>query len=249
MCGRYTSTSSPSALAEHFHVEEVRLAETAVDYNVTPRAEMPVVAESQGRRVLDLVRWGLVPSWAKDLSIGDRLINARAESLATKPAYRKAFERRRCLVPADGFYEWQKLAGGKRKQPYYIHGRDGEPLAFAGLWEVWHDPNDDDAPRIRTFVIVTTDANATLRPLHDRMPAILPESAWDTWLDRDNHDTVALQRFLVPAPDDALVAYPVSTLVNRPQNNGAELIAPLPDDEVGAEPGAGDAAGGETLFA
>ena len=152
MCGRYVSVSSPTILAERFHVDEVagRPRRTEPNYNVAPRAEVPVVAESQGARVLDLVRWGLVPSWAKDLSIGDRLINARAETVATSNAYKRAFEKRRCIVPADGFYEWQKLEGKKQKQPWFIRRRDGEPLAFAGLWEIWHDPAiGDDAPRIR----------------------------------------------------------------------------------------------------
>lgn len=227
MCGRYVSVSSPTILAERFKVEQVRVTETEHNYNVTPRAEVPVVAESHGERVLDLVRWGLVPSWAKDIKIGDRLINARADKLAASNAYKRAFARRRCIVPADGFYEWQVVEGKKQKQPWFIRRRDGEPLAFAGLWEIWHDPNDPDqenAPRVRSCVIITTDPNEVLAPIHDRMPVVLSESAWDEWLDADNHDTDRLQRLLVPAPPAEFEAWPVPLLVNKPANNGPELI-------------------------
>ncbi len=230
MCGRYVSVSSPTILAERFKVAEVRIKEPEQNFNVTPRTEVPVVAESQGERVLDLVRWGLVPSWAKDLKIGDRQINARAEKVATSNAYKRAFAKRRCIIPADGFYEWQVVAGKKQKQPWFIRRRDGEPLAFAGLWEVWHDPNDPDqenAPRLRTCVIITTDANDALRPIHDRMPVVLPESAWDEWLDRDNQDTDRLQRLLVPAPPQEFETWQVPLLVNKPANNGPELVEPV----------------------
>jgi putative SOS response-associated peptidase YedK len=230
MCGRYVYVSSPTILAERFKVAEVRIKEPEQNFNVTPRTEVPVVAESQGERVLDLVRWGLVPSWAKDLKIGDRQINARAEKVATSNAYKRAFAKRRCIIPADGFYEWQVVAGKKQKQPWFIRRRDGEPLAFAGLWEVWHDPNDPDqenAPRLRTCVIITTDANDALRPIHDRMPVVLPESAWDEWLDRDNQDTDRLQRLLVPAPPQEFETWQVPLLVNKPANNGPELVEPV----------------------
>jgi len=232
MCGRYVSVSSPTILAERFGVEEVRVEATEPNYNVTPRTEVPVVAESQGHRVLDLVRWGLVPSWAKDMSIGDRQINARAERITTANAYKRAFERRRCIIPADGFYEWETLESElkrKPKRPWFFRSRDGEPLGIAGLWEIWHDPKvGDDAPRIRTCVIITTEANALVAPIHDRMPVLLPESSWDTWLDRENHDTGALQKLLVPAADAVLERWAVSTLVNKPDNNGPELLEPAP---------------------
>jgi len=182
--------------------------------------------------VLDRVRWGLVPSWAKDLSIGDRLINARAEGLASKPAYRRAFERRRCLMPADGFYEWRVIPGRKQKQPYFIARADREPMVFAGLYEVWRDRSDADAPWVRSCVIVTTDANEKLAPIHDRMPVVLPETAWGEWLDPDNHDTTTLTRLLVPAPADEFLAYPVSTLVNKPGNQGPELLDPVPEADT-----------------
>ena len=231
MCGRYVSVSSPTILAERFHVEEVRAGATEANYNVTPRAEVPVVAESDGRRVLDLVRWGLVPSWAKDLSVGDRMINARAERLSKSNAYKRPFERRRCIVAADGFYEWQAVEGKKQKQPWFFRRRDGEPLAFAGLWEIWHDRAlGDDAPRVRTCTIITTEPNDLMRPIHDRMPVILPESVWDTWLDAENHDVQSLGQLLVPAPSEELERWPVTTLVNKPANNGPELLEPPPVD-------------------
>jgi putative SOS response-associated peptidase YedK len=186
--------------------------------------------------VLDLVRWGLVPSWAESLSIGDRQINARAERIRTANAYKRAFARRRCIIPADGFYEWQTIEptvhaarAKKIKQPWFFRRRDGEPLAFAGVWEIWHDPaQGEDAPRIRTCSIITTQANALVAPVHHRMPVLLPESAWAEWLNRANHDVEALHRLLVPAPVDELEAWPVTTLVNKPENNGSELLDPAP---------------------
>jgi putative SOS response-associated peptidase YedK len=184
--------------------------------------------------VLDLVRWGLVPSWAESLSIGDRQINARAERIRTASAYKRAFARRRCIIPADGFYEWQTISGDDRpkkkiKQPWFFRRRDGEPLAFAGVWEIWHDPaGGDDAPRVRTCSIITTRANELVAPVHDRMPVVLPESAWAEWLDRENRDIDRLHRLLVPAPVDELDAWPVTTLVNKPENNGPELVEPAP---------------------
>ena len=247
--------SSPTILAERFQVETVRVAEAPEpNYNVTPRADVPVVAVSKGERVLDLVRWGLVPSWAKDVKIGDRLINARAETVQTSNAYKRAFAKRRCIIPADGFYEWQKLeqrvtgdaseaTGGERsakstrktgrpvKQPWFFRRRDGEPLAFAGLWEIWHDPAvGDDAPRIRSCVIITTEANDVVGKVHDRMPVVLPESAWNEWLDGENHDVAKLQQLLVPSPSAEIDAWPVTTLVNKPDNNGPELLEPASVD-------------------
>ena len=231
MCGRYVSVSSPTILAERFHVEEVRAEATDANYNVTPRAEVPVVAESHGHRVLDRVRWGLVPAWAKSLAAGDRMINARAETLLTSNAYKRPFERRRCIVPADGFYEWQAIEGHKQRRPWFIRRRDGEPIAFAGLWSIWHDRRlGEDAPRIRSCTIITTEPNDLMRPIHDRMPVILAESDWDTWLDDENHDVEALRGLLVPAPSDDLESWPITTRVNKPVNNGPELLERAPVD-------------------
>lgn len=226
MCGRYVQVSSPTLLAERFHVDEVAVPEQVdADYNVAPRKPvLSVVQRAPQARVLEEMRWGLVPSWAKDAKIGDRLINARAESLAEKPAFRQAFRHRRCILPADGFYEWQVVSGQQQKHPMFIHGRDGEPLAFAALWEAWRDRDDPDAPWIRSCVIVTTRANATMAPVHDRMPVILPESAWDTWLDPAVDDPALLTGLLVPAADDLIEMWPVSTRVNSVRNNGPELV-------------------------
>lgn len=225
MCGRYVTVSSPALLAERFDVTEIRPSELEPSYNVAPRADVPVVAERHGERVLDVVRWGLIPSWAKDRSIGDRLINARAETITTSNAFKRAFERRRCIVPADGFYEWQKIEGQRIKQPWFFRRRDGEPLAFAGLWEIWHDRTEgDDAPRVRTCTIITTTPNEVIAPIHDRMPVVLAESAWDTWLDVENRDTASLAGLLAPMPAAEIEAWTVSTLVNKADNNGPELL-------------------------
>jgi putative SOS response-associated peptidase YedK len=245
MCGRYVSVSSPSLLASYFGAEEVRTADVEANYNVTPRAEVPIVAVSRDVRVLDRVRWGLVPFWAKDISIGDKLINARSETITEKPAYRRAFERRRCIIPADGFYEWRAVEeersaaflaegvpGGrsdpktraKKRQPYFIRRLDGEPLAFAGLWESWYDPAQDEPERLRSCAIVTTVANDELAPLHHRMPVVLPAPVWDTWLDPSERDVEALRRLCLPLPDGELRFHPVSMLVNKPDNNGPELV-------------------------
>jgi putative SOS response-associated peptidase YedK len=231
MCGRYVSVSSPTILAERFHVEELRTGTTEANYNVTPRADVAVVADSRGHRVLDLARWGLVPSWARSLAVGDRMINARAETVLTNNAYKRPFERRRCVVPADGFYEWQRIEGQKVRRPWFIRRRDGEPIAFAGLWSIWHDRHlGDDAPRIRSCTIITTEPNDLMREIHNRMPVILPESVWDNWLDPENHDTQALRQLLVPSPPDELERWPITTRVNKPDHNGPELLERAPVD-------------------
>jgi putative SOS response-associated peptidase YedK len=249
MCGRFVTASSPALIADRFAVDDVDATvapDSEPDFNVSPRRNVLAVrarARDQGdaedgepQRVLSRLRWGLVPSWAKELKIGDRMINARAETVASKPAYRRAFANKRCLIPADGFYEWKAgtASGGQkpRKQPYFIHRKDGEPLAFAGLWETWKVPEDrpeneqdvaGDDGWLRSCVIVTTTANDLMAPIHNRMPVILPESAWEQWLDPDEHDVDALAKLLVPAPNALLEAYPVSTAVNNARNNGPEL--------------------------
>jgi putative SOS response-associated peptidase YedK len=224
VCGRYVQASSPTMLGEQFGVEEIAVPpEREADYNVAPRKEVLMVVERPGApRTLEQVRWGLVPWWAKDPSVGDRLINARAETIATKPAYQESFRRRRCIVPADGFYEWQAAPG--RKQPMFVHARDGEPLAFAGLWDSWRDPAAPDGERMVTNVVVTTEANHTMRAVHDRMPVILPASLWDAWLAPEEADPAELEAFLVPAPDDLLELRPVGPKVGDVRNNGPELV-------------------------
>jgi putative SOS response-associated peptidase YedK len=247
MCGRFVSVSSPQLLAQHFGVTESVLPEHDADYNVTPRADVLIVRERLPRspsdgavaRVLSAVRWGLVPSWADDPKLGDRMINARAESVVTKPAFRRAFAKRRCIVPADAFFEWKVgerparehgAATGRHapRQPHCVRRLDGEPMAFAGLWEIWRDPSvaDADAPDawLRSCTIVTTRANGVLAPIHDRMPVVLGDDHWDEWLDPANHDVAALEHLLVPAPDDWVEAYPVSPRVNSPRNNDPDLV-------------------------
>lgn len=168
------------------------------------------------------MRWGLIPRWAKDASIGNRLINARAETAAEKPSFREAFRRRRCLIPADGFYEWKKEADGK--QPWLIRRMEGKGFAFGGLWERWNGP---EGP-VESFTILTTSPNATVGPLHDRMPVIVAPAAFDLWLDPEVDGPLLLENILRPAPDDLLEAHPVSRLVNSPANDEPACIAPLP---------------------
>ncbi|MFQ5556637.1 MAG: SOS response-associated peptidase, partial [Acidimicrobiales bacterium] len=187
--------------------------------------------------------WGLVPFWAEDPGVGSRMINARAETLAVKNAYKRPFARRRCIVPADGFYEWRKIEGRKRKQPMFISRVDGEPMAFAGLWEVWRDRDhvDDrgEPLELLSCTIITGEANETVAPVHDRMPVMLPPGAWSSWLDHDNHDIETLGKLLVPVPAELIRVHPVSTEVNNVRNNGAHLTAPVPDPEQTLESGPG----------
>lgn len=217
------------------------------DYNVAPTKLVPAVIERHPhgapeetavRRLL-AVRWGLVPSWAKDLSIGNRLINARAETVHEKPSFRRAFARRRCLLPADGFYEWytgEREGGGKpRKQPFFIRPKDGGMMAMAGLYELWRPP---DGEWVWTCTVITTQAPDDLGRIHERMPMIVERDGWSDWLDPDRTDPEDVRRLLVPAMAGGMEAYPVSTAVNNVKNNGPELILPLPDDEAGP-PGAG----------
>lgn len=220
MCGRYSLSASGEKLAEQFQLAEI--PELAPRYNIAPTQEVAVVRQCAEGRQLALLRWGLIPSWAKDPSIGARMINARAETVAEKPAFRSAFVRRRCLVPADGFYEWKRTAGGK--QPFFFQMRDGRPLAFAGLWEQWKSP---DGGQIESYTILTTDANELLRPVHDRMPVILPPDAYDLWLDPDVQKPNVLLALLHPYPEEAMTAYPVSMRVNSPANDDPQCIAPV----------------------
>jgi putative SOS response-associated peptidase YedK len=229
VCGRYTSTTAPADLAEHFGVEEIKAEPLDPSWNVAPTQDVYAIAERGGVRQMGTFRWGLVPSWAKNPSVGAKMINARAEGLATKPAYRAALIRRRCIIPADGFYEWQVVEAGPKpvKQPYAIRHRDGRPLAFAGLWEVWRDPTVPDGDGlVRTCAIITTAANELLAPVHNRMPVVLPPESWSTWLDREFQDSTALSTKLVAAPSDHFELWPVGTLVNHAQANGPELWEP-----------------------
>lgn len=244
MCGRFVSSSPPDELARYFGAEPPA---TVLDpsYNVAPTNDVYAVTADGGIRRIDAYHWGLVPRWAKDPKVGSRMINARAETLATKNAYKAAFKRRRCVIPADGFYEWQRRAdsAGKapRKQPHYICSENGEPLAIAGLWETWRGPTKEpagDGPSetssdtLQSCTIITTTPNEKMARLHDRMPVLLPASSWDAWLDPDNDDLETLGKLLVPAPPELIRTYPVSTSVNSVRNKGPELIDPV---EVTAE--------------
>ncbi|QYG92954.1 SOS response-associated peptidase [Iamia sp. SCSIO 61187] len=245
MCGRFVSSSSPADLASYFGAEGTVDEALEPTYNVAPTTDVYVVHADGGVRRVDAFHWGLVPGWAKDPKVGNRMINARAETLATKGAFKPAFRRRRCIVPADGFYEWKKLPGQKRKQPYFIHRPDDEPFAFAGLWEVWRGPQGDDGAaesteQLRSTTIITTAANEPMRAIHDRMPVVLPPSAWDAWLDPENDDIDTLGRLLVPAPPSLITMHPVSTDVGNVRNQGPHLIEAIPAEatvEHGGDPG------------
>jgi putative SOS response-associated peptidase YedK len=223
MCGRYTLTAPGEIVAEIFELVDV--PPILPRYNLAPTQEGAVVrvVAPGAPRTLAALRWGLIPYWAQDPKIGNRLINARAESLVDKPAFRDSFERRRCLVPADGFYEWKKL-DAKVKQPYLIHRQDRRPFGFAGLWSSWRSP---DAGRVETFTIITTAPNGLMRPLHDRMPAILDPSDFAAWLDPANRNVSRLQSLLVPAPDGGWQATPVSRAVNHADHDAPDCIEPL----------------------
>ncbi|MEY2452389.1 MAG: hypothetical protein QOD92_1963 [Acidimicrobiaceae bacterium] len=232
MCGRFVSSSPPDELAKYFDVEAVAETVFEPNYNVAPSLDVFVVVETGGMRRLDSFRWGLVPFWAKDPTTGNKMINARAESVAVNNAYKRAFTKRRCLIPADGFYEWKQVPGQKAKQPYFIHRTDGEPMAFAGLWEIWRPA--DDAERttdpLRSCTIITGEPNEKVADIHDRMPVMLPPSAWEAWLDPANDDLDALGKLLVPAPSSLLALHPVSRAVSNVRENGPELIEPAPPD-------------------
>lgn len=223
MCGRYFLTRPPAALARLFRTVDP-VPNHPARYNVAPTQDSLVVRRNPdtGARHLDLLRWGLVPIWAKDPSIGSRMINARAESLAEKPAFRDAYARRRCLVPIDGFYEWAEVPGQRRKQPYAVAMADGSPMALAGLWERWRAP---DGSILRSFTVVTCPANQRLARLHERMPVVLPESAWPLWLGEAEGDPASV---LVPMDGGAFRVWPVSTRVNAVREDDAGLLEPDP---------------------
>jgi putative SOS response-associated peptidase YedK len=226
MCGRFTQQRPSAELAALFAAED--LADSPGErYNLAPQQLGLVVVERDDlRRAIVPYRWGLIPSWAKDAKIGNRLINARVETVASTPAFRASFQKRRCIVPADGFYEWERMTPEIR-QPNLIRRTDGEPMAFAGLWSIWRDPAEPESELLRTFTIITTAANATLEPIHDRMPAILPASSWESWLGPTPAEPGELLALLRPAPDDLLERFPVSKRVNNARNEGPDLVIPL----------------------
>jgi putative SOS response-associated peptidase YedK len=242
MCGRFVSASPPDEIARYFDAE---VPETALDpsYNVAPTDDVYVVHVDGSTRRIEPMHWGLVPFWAKDPSIGNKMINARAESLATKSAFKSPLAKRRCLIPADGFYEWMEVPGQKRKQPMFIHRSDGEHLAFAGLWSVWRDPNasreerDAGSGTLRSCTIITGEANDKIRPVHDRMPVMLPRDAWETWLDPAIQDIEVATKLLVPVSSSFVDLYPVSTDVNDVRTEGPHLMERVDPTGGGDRPG------------
>lgn len=231
MCGRFVATATPAQLADYLRVDDVRTEALDASWNVAPTDRVYAVAERKpepdqsAQRLLGSYQWGLVPFWAKDAKGGARMINARAETLESK--FRRTFERRRCLLPADGFYEWEKRDDGT-KQPWFIHRADGAPMVFAGLWEVWkpEGAGPEDEP-LRTCSIVTTDANELVAPIHDRMPAVISPQDWDLWLDRDVTDPTQVRHLVAPADPRQFDMFEVSTAVNSVRNNSGELILPI----------------------
>lgn len=214
MCGRYSLKTSPDELIRDFGLSEIPPIEAR--YNIAPAQTLPVIRLSHetGKRECVLMRWGLVPFWADDPKVGYRTINAKAETAAKSPAYRAAFRYRRCLVPADGFFEWKKV--GRFKQPMYIHRKDDRPFAFAGLWEHWQRATGEP---LDTYTILTGDPNDVVRPIHNRMPVIVNPDAYDRWLDPAFKDPKAVQALLGPYPSTDLIADPISTRINNPRND------------------------------
>jgi len=231
VCGRYVSATPPDLLSEQFEAQlpdPPPIAEPR--WNVAPGTDVYAVATSRssGSRRLGRFRWGLVPNWARDRSIANRLINARAESILTRPAFRRTLARRRCILPADAFYEWKRRPGG-RSEPFLVRRRDGDLMALAGLWEVWWEEGQDRATAepLRTCAIVTTRANGVVGAIHDRMPVVLERSEWDVWLDPAIEDVDELRGLLVPLPDDEVEMLAVGQAVNDVRNEGPELIEPI----------------------
>ena len=231
MCGRFTLTSDTEALSQTFFNFEIPVNLSA-RYNISPTQDVAVIAnkstdtmESLNAKQVEFFHWGLIPSWAKDPKIGNRMINARSETLSEKPSFRNAYKHRRCLILADGYYEWQKIPGDRLKQPVYIRLKSQKPFALAGLWETWQ-PEGMDEP-LRSCTIITCPPNDLLEEIHHRMPVILPQDAYAKWLASDEQSTDALQPLLIPYSDEEMEAYPVSRFVNRPTNDSPECVAPF----------------------
>jgi putative SOS response-associated peptidase YedK len=220
MCGRFTLRTPKERIKREFQLQEEPSVE--VRYNIAPTQNIIAVRQgADGREVAEL-KWGLIPSWAKDAAMGARLINARSETVTEKPSFREAFKRRRCIIPADGIYEWQRTGG--KKQPFFFHMRDERVFGFAGLWDKWRD---EEGEIIESCTILTTEANKVFRPVHDRMPVILHPETYVEWLGDDPRALEALKELLRPYPASEMVAYPISSRVNSPQNQGEDLIRQL----------------------
>jgi putative SOS response-associated peptidase YedK len=235
MCGRFVSASSPERIAAYFGAES-NVETLGENYNVAPTNDVyGVVENADGKLEVQVFHWGLIPVWAKDRKIGQKMINARSETIAEKAAFKGVFKKHRCIIPMDGFYEWAPgapggpvtKAGKLVKRPHFIHRVDGEPLAVAGLWSAWRDRTEGaDASWLHSATVVTTSANGTMSPIHDRMPVILPKAMWHMWLDPANQNIDVLAKLLVPAPEALLEMHEVSTEVNNVRNKGAALIQP-----------------------
>lgn len=222
MCGRFSLTVTADQLLEIFPDLDIDLV-LQPRYNIAPSQPIAVIP-NDGQIKLDFYKWGLVPSWSKDVKIGYRMINARAETLGEKPSFRGPYKYRRCLIPADGFYEWVKIEGSKKKLPIYIQMKDKRPFAFAGLWEEWHAP---DGSELRSATIITTEPNELVRKIHTRMPVILPQEAYELWLSPGDKKPAELQHLLRPYPAEEMSQHPVSDMVNSPANEGPGCVAPL----------------------
>jgi putative SOS response-associated peptidase YedK len=218
VCGRYTLKTPVDTLVKQFGIDEYPSSITP-SYNIAPTQEVAAVIAEDEKRKLQMLKWGLIPSWADDPSIGNRMINARAETVSEKPSFRKAFRQRRCLILTDGFYEWQRVQGGK--QPYYMNMKDGSPFAFAGLWETWRNGQE-----IRSCTIITTEANEVVGEVHNRMPVIVHPEDYELWLAPDFEEKEALSSLLRPYPKRAMETYPVSRRINSPANNAPDCIEP-----------------------
>jgi putative SOS response-associated peptidase YedK len=221
MCGRFTNKAKPEQIENEFKVGRKNSILFEPRYNIAPSQTINVVFAPETERILAQLKWGLVPSWAKDSEIGNRMINARAETIAEKPSFREAFKSRRCIIPASGFYEWQKK-GTKAKQPFYFYLKEKEVFGFAGLWDTWIDKRTGE--ELETCAIITTEANRVLEPVHDRMPVILQPKDYEQWLDAKEKDTEKLQKLLAPYPAAEMDLYEVSKSVNIPSNDSPELI-------------------------
>jgi putative SOS response-associated peptidase YedK len=238
MCGRFVSTTPAAQIADFFGAQAPE-SELPANYNVSPTSDVYVVGEGPSGRKMRVMHWGLVPAWAKDTSGASRLINARSETVAEKPSFRSAFKRRRCLIPVDGFYEWTTVPGVTRKQPMFIHHHSDQPLAFAGIYEFWRPPEAGvEENGLYSTCILTCEANSTISAIHDRMPVILAASDWSAWMNPDT-DPLLLESLMVPASEDLLEMYPVSTDVNSSRNHGAQLLTRVEPVPIGEIPGQG----------
>ncbi|MDQ3749902.1 MAG: SOS response-associated peptidase [Acidobacteriota bacterium] len=221
MCGRFTQSAPWEKVKKEFVVKASESNLFKPRYNIAPMQIVPVVRDSVSERIISELKWGLVPSWAKDSEMGNRMINARAETLTEKPSFREAFRKRRCLIPTSGFYEWKKTGSGA-KQPFYFYLKEKDIFGFAGLWEEWLDKESGEL--LETFTIITTEANDVLKPVHDRMPVIIKAENYDEWLDPKVKDNEQFEKLLAPYPANEMDSHPVSKAVNSPNEDSPELI-------------------------